>query len=164
MGASLQPRSGGGGRRRRQPMSEINVTPMVDVMLVLLVIFMVTAPLLVTGVDVELPRASSPSLDQDNTALTVTVQGDGRVFLNQTEVPLDALGARMDAITGANPEARVYVRGDEGVAYGRVMAAMGTLYDAGYRRVALITRPPGGGTAGGRAPSAPPSASPSAPQ
>jgi biopolymer transport protein TolR len=125
-------------------MSEINVTPMVDVMLVLLVIFMVTAPLLVTGVDVELPRASSPSLDQDNTALTVTVQGDGRVFLNQTEVTLDALAARMDAITGANPEARVYVRGDEGVAYGRVMAAMGSLYDAGYRRVALITRPPSG--------------------
>ncbi|KAA5605151.1 protein TolR [Roseospira marina] len=144
MGASLQPRGGGGSRPRRRPMSEINVTPMVDVMLVLLVIFMVTAPLLVTGVDVDLPRASSPSLDQDNTALTVTVQGDGRLFINQTEVPLSALAARMDAITGANPDARVYVRGDEGVPYGRVMAAMGALYDAGYRRVALITQPPSG--------------------
>ncbi|MQX36186.1 ExbD/TolR family protein [Roseospira navarrensis] len=146
MGASLQPRGGGtSGRHRRRPISDINVTPMVDVMLVLLVIFMVTAPLLVTGVDVELPRASSPSLDQDNTALTITVQGDGRLFINQTEVALGGLAARMDAITGANPEARVYVRGDEGVPYGRVMAAMGALYDAGYRRVALITQPPSGG-------------------
>ncbi|MBB4287315.1 biopolymer transporter ExbD [Roseospira goensis] len=149
MGASLQPRGSGGGRRRRQPMSDINVTPLVDVMLVLLVIFMVTAPLLVTGVDVELPRAASPSLDQDNTALTVTVQADGALFLNQTEVPLESLAARVDAITGANPEARVYVRGDAGVPYGRVMAAMGALYDGGYRRVALITQPPS--TAGGAA-------------
>jgi biopolymer transport protein TolR len=147
MGATLQPRGGGGSstRHRRRPISDINVTPMVDVMLVLLVIFMVTAPLLVTGVDVELPRASSPSLDQDNTALTVTVQADGRLFINQTEVGLSGLAARMDAITGANADARVYVRGDEGVAYGRVMAAMGALYDAGYRRVALITQPPSGG-------------------
>ena len=149
MGATLPPRgSGGGSRRRRQPMSEINVTPLVDVMLVLLVIFMVTAPLLVTGVDVELPRAASPSLDQDNTALTVTVQGNGALFINQTEVSLDDLAARMDAITGANPDARVYVRGDEGVPYGRVMAAMGRLYDAGYRRVALITQPPSRGGEG----------------
>ncbi len=148
MGATLPPRGAGGSRRRRPPMSEINVTPLVDVMLVLLVIFMVTAPLLVTGVDVELPRAASPSLDQDNTALTVTVRADGSLFINETEVALDDLGGRMDAITGANPDARVYVRGDEGVPYGRVMAAMGTLYDAGYRRVALVTRPPSGG--GGR--------------
>jgi len=137
-------------------MSEINVTPLVDVMLVLLVIFMVTAPLLVTGVDVELPRASSPSLDQDNTALTVTVQGDGRLFINQTEVELTGLAARMDAITGANPDARVYVRGDEGVSYGRVMSAMGALYDAGYRRVALVTQPVGGRASGGVTPPAQP--------
>jgi len=141
MGATLPQR--GGGRRRRAPISEINVTPMVDVMLVLLVIFMVTAPLLVTGVDVELPRANSPTMDQDNTALTVSVQRDGRLFLNQTEVTLAGLAAKMDAITGANPEARVYVRGDDGVPYGQVMAAMGALYDGGYRRVALVTQPRG---------------------
>jgi len=151
MGANLAPRGGPGSRHRRPPISEINVTPMVDVMLVLLVIFMVTAPLLVTGVDVELPKASSPSMDQDNTALTVSVQRDGRLFINQTEVSLPGLAARMDAITGANPDARVYVRGDEGVPYGRVMAAMGALYDGGYRRVALITQPGGGSGGAGAA-------------
>ncbi|MBB4264987.1 ExbD/TolR family protein [Roseospira visakhapatnamensis] len=154
MGATLPPRGGSGGRHRRSPISDINVTPMVDVMLVLLVIFMVTAPLLVTGVDVELPKASSPSMDQDNTALTVSVQRDGGVFINQTAVSLDTLAAKMDAITGTNPDARVYVRGDEGVPYGRVMAAMGALYEGGYRRVALITQP-GGGSRGADAAEAP---------
>jgi len=137
-----QGRRGGGRRTRRRPMAEINVTPMVDVMLVLLVIFMVTAPLLTTGVNVDLPKADAPQIqDPDNKALTVTVSDEGRIFIQETEVELEKLGAQMRAITQANPEARIYVRGDTGIQYGRVMEVLGTLYSAGFQKAALITQP-----------------------
>ncbi len=144
MAANLQ---NGGGRftsyrlRRssRQPMSEINVTPMVDVMLVLLVIFMVTAPLLTVGVQVDLPKTKSSVIQGDDEPLTVSVTGDGRIYLQETEVELEAIAPSLLAITGNNPDIRVFVRGDKAINYGRVMEVMGTINAAGFRKVALIT-------------------------
>lgn len=135
---------GGGSRRRakRRPMSEINVTPMVDVMLVLLIIFIVAAPLLTTGVDVKLPEAKSPNLKQDTDALTLSVDAQGRLWLQETEVTFAQLAPRLKALTNANPDARIYVRGDGKVAYGEVMRVMGALYEGGFRNAALVTQPP----------------------
>ena len=143
--------SGGGahsgvfGRRRhrRNPvMSEINVTPMVDVMLVLLIIFMVSAPLLTVGVPIDLPQTQASSLDQaDKEPLAVSVNTEGKVFLQNTEVPLEELVPKLQAIAaarGGNDE-RIYVRGDKAVDYGTVMKVMGRLSTAGFRRVALVT-------------------------
>ena len=133
------------GRRRfgrahtRPMMSEINVTPMVDVMLVLLVVFMVTAPLLTVGVQVDLPKTKASVLSGDDEPLTITVDAEGRVFLQETELALDALSPRLVAITGNNPDVRIFVRGDRAIDYGRVMEVMGTVNAAGYRKVALIT-------------------------
>lgn len=131
-----------GARHRRRPMSEINVTPMVDVMLVLLVIFMVTAPMLTTGVNVDLPKdKAKKSLAQDNKALTVTVKADGSLYLQENPINLENLIARLEAIKDANAESRIYVRGDSAISYGRVMEVLGTLHAGGYTDAALITRP-----------------------
>ncbi len=131
-----------GARHRRRPMSEINVTPMVDVMLVLLVIFMVTAPMLTTGVDVNLPKdQAKKTLSQDNKALTVTVRADGSIHLQERAVDLSQLSARLGAIKDVNADSRIYVRGDSAIAYGRVMDVLGTLHAAGYTKAALVTRP-----------------------
>jgi len=133
------------GRRRfgrahtRNTMSDINVTPMVDVMLVLLVVFMVTAPLLTVGVQVELPKTKASLLSGDDEPLTISVDAQGRVFLQETELALDALSPRLLAITGNDPDVRIFVRGDRAINYGRVMEVMGTVNAAGYRKVALIT-------------------------
>lgn len=136
---------GGGRRRSRRQMSEINVTPMVDVMLVLLVIFMVTAPLLTTGVNVDLPQAQTKALSQpDNKALTVSVSKDGTVYIQETPVEIANLGARLIAITKANPEALIYVRGDMGINYGKVMEVLGVINSAGFSKAALVTRPAAG--------------------
>ena len=127
--------------RRRPVMSEINVTPMVDVMLVLLIIFMVSAPLLTVGVPIDLPQTQAKSLDQDKEPLTVSVKLDGEVYLQNTEVKVDELVAKLQAITQARGglDERIYVRGDRKVDYGTVMRVMGRLSAAGFRRVALVT-------------------------
>jgi biopolymer transport protein TolR len=127
--------------RRRAVMSEINVTPMVDVMLVLLIIFMVSAPLLTVGVPIDLPRTQAKSLDQDREPLTVSVNGKGEVYLQNSEIKVDDLVPKLQAITQARGglDERIYVRGDRTVDYGTVMRVMGRLSAAGYHRVALVT-------------------------
>lgn len=144
MGMSLGGGSGGGGRRsyrRANVMAEINVTPMVDVMLVLLIIFMVSAPLLTVGVPLDLPQTAAKSLDQDKEPLTVSVQLTGKVFLNNTEIPMNELVPKLTAITQARGgmDERIFVRGDTKVDYGTVMRVMGRLSAAGFKRVALVT-------------------------
>ena len=130
-------------RHRRNPvMSEINVTPMVDVMLVLLIIFMVSAPLLTVGVPIDLPQAQAASLDQDKQPLTVSVNTKGQVFLQDSEIKIDELVPKLKAISearGGGGDERIYVRGDRSVDYGTVMRVMGRLSAAGFRRVALVT-------------------------
>jgi biopolymer transport protein TolR len=134
--------TGGKRRHRRKPvMAEINVTPMVDVMLVLLIIFMVSAPLLTVGVPLDLPQTQAKSLDNDKEPLTVSVNTKGEVFLQNTAIKVDELVPKLQAITqarGGNDE-RIYVRGDKKVDYGTVMRVMGRLSAAGFRRVALVT-------------------------
>jgi biopolymer transport protein TolR len=137
------PAIGSGKRRhrRRGVMSEINVTPMVDVMLVLLIIFMVSAPLLTVGVPIDLPQSQAKSLDQDKEPLTISVTDKGKVFLQNAEIGADDLIAKLQAVAQARggTEARVYVRGDKNVDYGTMMKVMGRLSGAGFHRVALIT-------------------------
>jgi biopolymer transport protein TolR len=145
MGAS----SGGGGvavgkrrHRRKAVMAEINVTPLVDVMLVLLIIFMVSAPLLTVGVPIDLPQSQAKALDQENKEpLTVSVRDNGAVFLQNSEIKVEELVPKLQAITQARggTEERIYVRGDKKVDYGAVMRVMGRLSAAGFRRVALVT-------------------------
>jgi biopolymer transport protein TolR len=127
--------------RRRPVMAEINVTPMVDVMLVLLIIFMVSAPLLTVGVPIDLPQTQAKSLDADKEPLTISVNVKGQVFLQETEIGVDDLVAKLKAVTEARGglDERVFVRGDRQVDYGTVMRVMGRLSAAGFRRVALVT-------------------------
>jgi biopolymer transport protein TolR len=121
-------------------MAEINVTPLVDVMLVLLIIFMVAAPLMTVGVPVDLPKTTAQPLNQETEPLTITVNPEGKIFLQETEVPLDGLVPRLQAIMREQPqgapERRIFVRGDKGISYGRVMEVMGTIAGAGFTRVA----------------------------
>ena len=142
MAMNMAGSSGGGRRGRRKPvMAEINVTPMVDVMLVLLIIFMVSAPLLTVGVPLDLPQTQAKSLDQDKNPLTLSVNLKGQVFLNDTEIAIDELVPKLKAITEARAglDERIFVRGDKKVDYGTVMKVMGRLSAAGFRRVALVT-------------------------
>ena len=130
-------------RHRRNPvMSQINVTPMVDVMLVLLIIFMISAPLLTVGVPIDLPQTQASSLDQaDKEPLAISVNTKGQIFLQNTEIPIEELVPKLQAISqarGGNDE-RIYVRGDKTVDYGTVMKVMGRLNAAGFRKVALVT-------------------------
>jgi biopolymer transport protein TolR len=132
------------GRRRHQRkpvMSEINVTPMVDVMLVLLIIFMVSAPLLTVGVPIDLPQTQAKSLDQDKEPLAISVNEKGEVFLQNSQIDVDELVPKLKAVTEARGglDERIYVRGDRKVDYGTVMRVMGRLSAAGFRRVALVT-------------------------
>src|ERR1700761_8830022 len=137
--------SSAGGRRRgrgsKPVMAEINVTPMVDVMLVLLIIFMVSAPLLTVGVPLDLPQTQAKSLDQDKNPLTLSVNLKGEVYLNDTQISLDELVPKLTAITQSRGgmDERIFVRGDKKVDYGTVMKVMGRLSAAGFRRVALVT-------------------------
>ncbi|HLI13582.1 MAG TPA: protein TolR [Alphaproteobacteria bacterium] len=129
-------------------MSDINVTPMVDVMLVLLIIFMVTAPLLSVGVPVDLPKASAAPITGQDEPLVVSVNAQGNIYLQDTEIPLDGLAARLQAITQNKPDQRIFVRGDRNINYGRVMEVMGALNQAGFRHVALVAELPTGSPRG----------------
>ena len=122
-------------------MAEINVTPMVDVMLVLLIIFMVSAPLLTVGVPIDLPQTKAKSLDQDKEPLTISVNTKGEIYLQNSEIKIEELVAKLQAVTQARggSDERIYVRGDKKVDYGTVMRVMGRLSAAGFRRVALVT-------------------------
>ena len=130
------------GSGKYLPMAEINVTPFVDVMLVLLVVFMVTAPLLTVGVTIDLPETTAPVLAGQDEPLSVTVNASGQIFLQETEVELRELVPRLTAITQNKPDTRIFIRGDKAIAYGVVMEVMGTLNEAGFVRVALVTERP----------------------
>jgi len=131
-----------GRGRRHRPMGEINVTPFVDVMLVLLIVFMVTAPLLTVGVEVDLPKTKAGQINADAAPLVVSIQAVGSLHLHDTEVPANALVPRLEAISDANPLVRIFVRGDKAVAYGEVLGVMGRIQAAGFERVALVAQLP----------------------
>jgi biopolymer transport protein TolR len=128
-----------GRRRRPRLMGEINVTPFVDVMLVLLIVFMITAPLLTVGVSVDLPETTSAPLPGQDEPLSVTVDRAGDIYLQDSAIGLDELGPRLQAITERRPDARIFVRGDKVIDYGRVMEVVGEIHAAGFNRVALVT-------------------------
>jgi biopolymer transport protein TolR len=132
-------RSSRGPRRGRRPMSEINVTPFVDVMLVLLIVFMVTAPLLTVGVPVDLPQTRAKSLGEDREPLAVTIDNGGRIFLQNTPIEADDLVPKLMAISNNGYNQRIFVRGDKAVDYGKVMQVMGLLNSAGFTRIGLVT-------------------------
>ena len=121
-------------------MSEINVTPFVDVMLVLLIVFMVTAPLLTVGIKVDLPKVKATALTDIKDTIEITVKLDGEVYIGELKVEVENLIPRLNAITEQNTEARIYIRGDRVVAYGRIMEIMSIINSAGYIKVALITQ------------------------
>jgi biopolymer transport protein TolR len=135
--------STGGGRtrgNRRRPMAEINVTPMVDVMLVLLIIFMVAAPLLTAGVPIDLPDSKAKAIsDEDNKPLEVSVDKDGKIFVGETETTEDRIATILSSMTEDNPDRRIYIRGDKGVDYGKIMRVLGVINSAGFNKVALIS-------------------------
>ena len=149
MAGTLMQRSQASGRTRRRatkPMSEINVTPFVDVMLVLLIIFMVAAPLLTVGVPIELPEtAATPLPQEEEEPLTIGLTSDGVVVLGETEVPFDTLVAKLTAVAGERRDGKVFLRADGAVPYDRVMQVMGALNAAGFRNIGLVTD--GGGPA-----------------
>jgi len=130
-------------RARYQPMATINVTPMVDVMLVLLVIFMVTAPLLTVGVPVDLPQAKAPAINDPKEPLVITIDAQGKVYIQNAMVDSDdELAPKLEAITNRNPDAVIYVRGDRTVNYGRILEVMGLVNSAGFNKVSLIAELP----------------------
>jgi biopolymer transport protein TolR len=146
MGASLQAPAGGkgGGRRKRarhRPMAEINVTPLVDVMLVLLIIFMVAAPLMTAGVEVDLPKSEGSELKSESEPLTLSVDAQGKIFIQETEIPFEELQPKLEAITQARKglDETIFVRGDKSTNYDGLMRVMGRIANAGYKRISLVT-------------------------
>jgi biopolymer transport protein TolR len=129
-------------RGRYRPLSEINVTPLVDVMLVLLIIFMVTAPLMTSGVSVDLPKTDAKPLNTDSQPLTVTINAAGKIFLQDQEVELPDLVTKLQAIAKNDQDRRIFVRGDKDLAYGRIMEVMGTITQGGFTKVALLAEQP----------------------
>jgi len=144
MASEFLGRSAGPGHRRRtyKPLSEINVTPFVDVMLVLLIVFMVTAPLLTVGVPVDLPKTKAKAIAEAEEPLVISVNAQGQVFIQDTEVQIENLVPRLRAITENKADTRIYLRGDQAINYGRVMEVMGTVNVAGFTRVALVAELP----------------------
>jgi len=139
MGAKLKRPSNG---RRHRPMGEINVTPFVDVMLVLLIVFMVTAPLLTVGVEVDLPKTKAGAINADAAPLVVSIKADGSLYLQDAGVEPEVLVPRLKAISNANPDIRIFVRSDKSVTYGKVLGVMGRIQAAGFEKVALVARLP----------------------
>lgn len=145
MAFSLQRSSRGGGRRRHTAgFCEINVTPLVDVMLVLLVVFMITAPMMTSGIPLDLPKTKAAKLTDQTDPIIISVDEMGRSYLHKTELSGEALIARLMAITEQNPEAKIYVRGDAKLAYGRIMEVMGEIAAAGFTKVSLLAEMPAG--------------------
>ena len=147
--------------RGRRTINEINMVPFIDVMLVLLIIFMVTAPLMTSGVSVDLPKTNAQPLNNDSQPLTVSINAEGKIFLQDSEVDLTDLVARLQAIAQNNPERRIFVRGDKDLTYGRIMQVMGTITQGGFTKVALLAEqtaaPPAAGKPAGPAPTPAPS-------
>ena len=142
MAGAIQPSSTRTGKRRHvrhRAISDINMTPMVDVMLVLLIIFMVTAPLLTVGVPIELPKSEAKQLEGDKEPLTISVDPEGKIFLQETELQIEEIVPKLTAIAKNGYDERIFVRGDRRVNYGVVMRVMGTISAAGFRRIALIS-------------------------
>jgi biopolymer transport protein TolR len=140
MAAGVMSRQGRGRRAKRgRPMADINVTPFVDVMLVLLIVFMVTAPLLTVGVPVDLPKTHAQALGQDREPLSVTIRRDGHIYLQNTPVDEDQLVPKLTAISGNGYDQRIFVRGDKSVDYGRVMEIMAMISAAGFTHIGLVT-------------------------
>lgn len=143
MGATLSHKTKSRGRRTGgtyRPMSEINVTPFVDVMLVLLIVFMVAAPLLTAGVRVDLPNSKAPALDvEDNTPIEITLDKDGTLFIGETRVQKERMVAVLSEITRNKDDQRIYVRGDKTLAYGEIMSVIGAINAAGFSKVALVS-------------------------
>src|ERR1700760_172914 len=160
MAMSLNARRGGQGRYR--PLAEINVTPLVDVMLVLLIIFMVTAPLMTSGVSVDLPKTNAQQLNSDSEPLTVSIKADGTIFLQDQGVDIADLVTKLQATAKNNPDRRIFVRGDKDLAYGRIMEVMGTITQGGFTKVALLAEQPSG-PAPAATPSAPAAGAPAPP-
>lgn len=131
--------TGKGRRRRHRQMSEINVTPFVDVMLVLLIVFMVTAPLLTVGVPLDLPNTKSTTVQGNDEPLVISVDSEGVLYLEDTVIELENLVPKLQAVTGAKQDQRIFVRGDTNVAYGRVLQVMGEIQSAGFKRVAMVS-------------------------
>ena len=140
MAVSTTSRAGRRGRYR--PLADINVTPLVDVMLVLLIIFMVTAPLMTSGVSVDLPKTDAKPLNTDSQPLTVSINAAGNIFLQDEQVDLPDLVAKLQAISQNNPDRRIFVRGDKANTYGRIMEVMGTITEGGFTKVALLAEQP----------------------
>ncbi|HEV7248988.1 MAG TPA: protein TolR [Shinella sp.] len=144
MGMSVGTKNSGGGRRRRgggkkAPMSEINVTPFVDVMLVLLIIFMVAAPLMTVGVPIDLPKTKASALNADTQPITVSVKADGQVFLQETAIPIDEVAAKLQAVATTGYTERVFVRGDGNAPYGIVADVMSRIQAGGFTNIGLVT-------------------------
>ncbi len=142
MASPVRARTGRKRRKARRQMAEINVTPFVDVMLVLLIVFMITAPLLTAGVQVDLPQSRAASLPGQDEPLSVTIAADGTIYVGESSVELEQLSPRLLAITEENREARIFIRGDRALNYGRIMEVIGTVNAAGFGRVALVSQPP----------------------
>ena len=146
MAMSLGGNGGGGGRRgrrrggKRAPVSEINVTPLVDVMLVLLIIFMVAAPMLTVGVPIDLPQTQAKAMNSDTQPITISVNSQGEVYLQETKIPLEEVVPKLEAIANTGYNERIYVRGDTAAAYGTVMQVMARISAAGFKNIGLVTQ------------------------
>ena len=144
MGMSIGAKNSGGGRRRRRgggrraPMSEINVTPFVDVMLVLLIIFMVAAPLMTVGVPIDLPKTAAKALNADTQPITISVRADGEIYLQETPIPAEEVAAKLQAVATTGYTERIFVRGDAEVKYGQFMEVMNRLQGTGWLKVGLL--------------------------